>query len=250
MTTFAERTLQHARSHLARRSTGVGRYDVDTSLALTILQSVEARATDTRRPRCGMHPTAADFALLRGDARRWWYHATLRAQGRHTEALPLENLSTRRRIADLRKAYLVGGARAGVWYHSGTYASHTSTSGCSWDTFALFARFAPGTPRIDKRGIADGRHFETLVYRAPMVAVDPPASDRFTFTGAFATVTPAVYCAIWETLGAAVHWGTVTPTAADRRDATAHLARMLRGLPGAVPTPAPVADSATQPSLF
>jgi hypothetical protein len=42
----AARALQHARSHLARRSTGLGRYDTDTSLALTLLQHAEGQLAE------------------------------------------------------------------------------------------------------------------------------------------------------------------------------------------------------------
>ena len=41
--------------------------------------------------------------LLRHDARAWWYHQTLRTQGRETEAIVLERQSVRRNVAFIRE---------------------------------------------------------------------------------------------------------------------------------------------------
>jgi hypothetical protein len=174
------------------------------------------------------HPTAADFAFIRHDARAWWHHRDLRAAGRHAEAARLERRSIASKIRDLRRACLVGVGAVSPWYVSGTHSSLSTTSGCAPDTLALFARFAPQTPRVDKRALhaADPARFARLVYTAPLLSPDR-AEDE---VSSIAYVTPGLYCAIWEALGATVHWGALDAQAF-RRDprVAAHLARMTPG---------------------
>lgn len=144
-------------------------------------------------------PSKEAIELLRRDSRAWWYHRDLRASGKHSDARIKEHESLRSRIRDLRLATCVGVALNGVWIHGHGW----SVSGCSDSTLDVFAVWAPHVPRVDKRNV---ERIVTYVFLSPIHGEhDEQRCSSMSF------VSTGTYLAIWERLGALVHWGSLNP---------------------------------------
>mgnify|MGYP001385164972 CR=1 FL=1 len=151
------------------------------------------------------------YRMLDAEARRWWWHAELRRQGKAEEARRMERQSIRTRLGWLRQAWLV------VVGRPGNVTLHLEPSERGWghveglepqQTLDLVARYRPDVPIVDVRHCPDEAALIRLVIRGPMLAMlkaDPPQPDGTWHS--FNYVPPEVYLALYEAIGARVHWG-------------------------------------------
>jgi hypothetical protein len=137
--------------------------------------------------------------VLRRGSRNWWYHSKLRKQGDHKQARKLEIQSLRSDLMNLRHGKLGGIALNGVWIKSDVW----SVSQIPSYYVEVLKAWAPNMPFVDKRTIPEDRLY-VYVCKCPIVDAKATSCEGET---AFSYVTIGAYCAIWERLGASVHWG-------------------------------------------
>lgn len=88
------------------------------------------------------------YGLLDAEARAWWYHATLRAQGNEAEARRRERASIRDSVAMLRALRDQGGSI--TWLeNAGQYATSEYRTGRDTTTHALIGGYRHGRNQVE-----------------------------------------------------------------------------------------------------
>jgi hypothetical protein len=147
---------------------------------------------------------AQAVSLLRHDSRVWWHYADLRKQGKHGQAREKEIGSVRSLIRNLREGHLAGIALNGVWLHGEHSPTESwSVSRMSENMLDVLKLWAPHIPIVDKRTIPE-HLLARYVSRCNIYTSKRQPTSEETRWG---YVDPGVYCAVWEKLGATVHWG-------------------------------------------
>lgn len=161
------------------------------------------------------------YRLLNKEAKGWWYHRQLRAQGRHEEARRRERASIRHSLEVIRKArLLVIGLPGNV---SIELCDGSSLS--AYDPAFYDAILPECVPRVDLRG--EGHDHEVRVYmfavNGPLPRAGAPEKPAY---GPFDHAPLHDYLALAETLGFRVRWGRL----AEKRERA--LARVFSAFPG------------------
>ncbi len=140
------------------------------------------------------------YGLLDHEARRWWYHAELRAKGNATEARRRERRSILDHARMLRAARDNGGVltlkQGGFTLY---FEANARLQGYDCDHMAACARLAR-VPIIDMR-TAPRANLVRETVSGPMISLSP---NDWGGTGWLAYVSPAEFARRWRDAGASV----------------------------------------------
>ena len=143
------------------------------------------------------------YAILNQQAKRWWYHAALRQQGRCQEARTRERQYIRDTARSLRETIHTGGylsiGRGGTTLH----CSDRHRVECQWydEAYHALARRLH-IPIVDTRSVPDDRIVEVAV-SWPMACVDPRNADPPPY-GSFSHAPLPYMLGRWKAVGATI----------------------------------------------
>lgn len=160
-----------------------------------------------------MNQHAVVYSALNAKAKAWWHHQDLRRAGKAKEARERERESIRNSLRTLRQAVLFTVGEGGFTVHcaaqrtpNGVTTSRLSGY-CDGSEYSAPLRCVrPEVPQVNTRDMEFAAKIP--LSRAPLPATDreDPPKDDGTYGGWSYTPIP-VYLAIYEGMGATVHWG-------------------------------------------